>query len=291
MGAGGRGVDDDGRIGAVGTRPVVGGVDAGKAGVQFGQAFAEEAVRDVQVQGLAGRVAQGGGQFQEGAAAVADVVDDQHGLGGDVIGHAGLGDAAGLRVADFFGVAHVGHAQLLGQGLHALAGAGVGGHQGDAVGKGGGGQGILEKGAGVDHAHALQQGGGDVAVGLDDGDGGVLLVVDQFAEHRGAKRFARVADAVLPGVGHIGHVQVHGHGGVQAAQRVGQHQQLHDVVGGLEQGVDAEFVGGVGLGLQAGGHGDLAFAAGEHERGRGGAVALSFYYRCDGEHDQALVAN
>lgn len=246
---------------------------------------------DIQVERLVGLVAQGGGQFQEGAAAVADVVHHQHRLRGDVVGHPGFGDAAGLRVADFFGVAHVGHAQLFGQGLHALAGAGVGRHQGDAVGKGGVGQRVLQEGGGVDDADALQQGGGDVAVRFDHADGGVLLVVDQLAEHGRAQRLAGIADAVLAGVGHVGHVQVHRRGRVQAAQGVGQHQQLHDVVGRFQQGVDAEFAGRVGAGLQGSGHGDLAFAAGEHERAGRIGVALSFYYRCDGEHDQALVAN
>ncbi|KAG1584276.1 hypothetical protein G6F46_014996 [Rhizopus delemar] len=77
---------------------------------------------------------------------------------------------------------------------------------------------------------------------------------------------------------------------VQAAQRVRQHQQLHDVVGRLQQGVDAELASRIGPGLQSRGHRDLAFAPGEHERSRRLALALSFYYRSDGEHDRPLVA-
>ncbi|MNI34564.1 hypothetical protein D3C73_885570 [compost metagenome] len=247
-------------------------------------------MRDIQVQRLTGLFAQGGGQFQERAATVADVVHDQHGLIRNIVRHARFSDAAGLRVAHLFGVAYVRHAQRLGQGLHALAGAGIRGHQRDALGKGGRRQRVLQECRGVHHAQALQQRGRHVAVRLDHGHGGVLLIVDQLAEHGGAQGFTGVADAVLARVRHVGHVQVHRHRRVQAAQGVGQHQQLHDVVSRLEQGMDAERAGGIGLGPQVGRHRNLAFAAGKYKRGRRAGEALSFYYRSDGEHDQPLVA-
>ena len=199
---------------------------------------AENAVCDVELDLPRRERPQHLGQFGEGPAAVADIVDDQEvALADRLAVHNGPRDGAGVGAAGLFRM-HQRRSGQPGASARALHRAQIGRH--NHVLRRDHGNGEV---AGRAVAHPLQQGQGHVAMGVPYLDGAVALRIQQPAGHGGGQCLPRVGHAVLPGVGQIGAYQVDRRVAVMPSHRVGQQQKRHQRVAVRQVGADRHRIG------------------------------------------------